>query len=211
MKEEKEGEFVNLSMIEDEENYDNKEFYLTKLSCEICKRQFSTTNGLKNHKLIHYNRPFNCFNCGLQFLGLKRFSEHMRRYRSVNCNICGKNIQSKNFSRHYKSCAIKKEEVKPKREEFSCNFCDFKSMHKRNLKLHSDNMHSKRFCIYCDEEFDNKGTLYKHTRKVHKQKKDPKIFSCKWENCTYSSKNSSNVRSHEKFSCSKSFEVVTWF
>ena len=61
MMEEKEGEFLNLSKIEDEENYDNKEFYLTKLSCEICKRQFSTTNGLKNHKLIHDSRPFTCF------------------------------------------------------------------------------------------------------------------------------------------------------
>ena len=210
MKEEKEGEFLNLSKIKNEGMNDNKKFYLTKFSCEVCKIQFPKAISLKNHKLkIHDNRQFNCLNCGLQFLGLRRFNEHMRRYRSVSCKICGKDIQAKNFSRHFKLCAIKKEEVKLKTEEFSCNFCDYKSMHKRNLKLHSNNMHSKRFCTYCDKEFDNKGTLYKHNRKVHSKKKVPKIFRCKWENCTYSYKIAQNVRRHE-LTCSKSFEVVTW-
>ena len=186
---------------------------LTNFICDICKRKFTNYRAFGNHKLKHDTRTFTCLNCGIQLLGIKKFCDHMQRYKFVTCHICGKDIKSRKKYRHFKTCLIKKEKGKPKREELFCNFCNYKTMDSFNMKRHS-NLHIKKSCNDCHEEFDNQTLLKKHLRKVHMPKvtKIPKLIKCKWENCVYSSARPYQVKRHES-TCSKgqTMEVVSWF
>ena len=194
--------------LKDEKNIEDKKLDLVNLYCEICKRPFFNKRLFHNHKEKHDNRTFTCLNCGQKIQGKKRFCEHMRSYRFFSCSICGKDIKSNNKSRHLKTCLVKKEEIKPPKKILSCSICDYKSIHNYYMKIHS-NIHVKRSCNDCPEEFDNQKLLNKHIQQVHIKKVPRK---CKWENCTYANKKTSNVRRHET-TCSKgqSMDVVTWF
>merc|ERR1712098_942953 len=100
----------------------------------------------------------------------------------------------------------------PKMNELSCNFCDYKSMKKINMKRHAELKHIKRSCNDCHKEFDSLTILNKHIRQIH-IKKVPKLKNCKWEDCSYTTKINSNVRKHELI-CSRrpiELEVVSWF
>ena len=208
------GEEQEAVSVKVEENKDEKyeKFHLSSLCCTICKNQFPNKKAFNNHKTNHHDdRTFTCLNCGKEFVGIKRFSDHMRSYQFVTCQNCGKDIKSKNKNKHLRLCLIKKEKVKTENiEELCCDFCDYKSIIKVNMKIHTERKHIKRSCGDCQKEFDGQAMLNKHIRQIH-VKKVPKLTKCKWDNCLYTTKITSNVRRHELYCSWRSRDVVTWF
>ena len=184
-------------------------------SCEISKIEFPDGQTFRNHKKKHDQRTFSCLNCGKCFTGRKKFTAHMRQYELFTCQVCGKNIKTRNKSRHLKICQLKKEEIKPKKENYVCNFCEYNTLHKSNFKKHINSMHTKVSCSKCDMEFENHTKLRKHVRYNHpRPKKSPETKYCKFPNCSYKSIHSQNVRRHEKYVCSKRPEETVsmiWF
>ena len=186
----------------------------TSIICEICKQQLPDKQAFRNHKKRHDQRSFSCFNCGKQFIGILLFHRHLLKYKLFNCEICGKDWPIKNRSRHTKSCIIKKEEIKSKKEDYECNNCEFNTTRKQYLERHIARKHTKISCLNCDEMFDNLKKLRNHVTFYHPKegpKKEPVAKQCKWPNCSFQSKHHKNVLRHEKINCSKRPETSVSF
>lgn len=91
--------------------------YLPKPSiCEICGKEFTSTQVLKNHLRIHFDeRPFKCDICGATFKQKVSLRNHHRTHSNVGqycCISCGKTFKWKQtFDKHIKSCQFKFENL----------------------------------------------------------------------------------------------------
>ena len=116
----------------------------TKPLCTICKKSFTTKNGLNRHVAsVHEGKkPFSCDICDLRF------------------------IERRNVQRHILAVH---EEQKP----YNCSNCVSKFATKSSLKIHQDVVHEgkKTFqCKICGANFTQNSTLKTHM-KIHEEKK----------------------------------------
>lgn len=117
------------------------------------------------------------------------------------CHICSKNYQKAcELRRHIK---LSHSDKSKRQMKFFCDYCDFKTFSKMNVKRHLKTIHLKikAFqCIHClDKKYTSKVTLDQHMITKHGQETD---YICRC--CNRKFPTMSFLRSHMKSTCSGS-------
>lgn len=157
-----------------ESKHSNDEF-----KCRICKHKSQTARGMDNHVMLHEN---------------PELLSHM-------CHICSKNYQKAcELRRHIK---LSHSDKSMRVSKFFCDFCDFKTFSKMNVKRHLRTIHLKIkafVCQFCpDKKYTSKVTLDQHMITKHGQETD---YVCRC--CGRKFPTMSFLRSHMKSTCSGS-------
>ena len=118
-----------------------------RIKCEVCEKEFSSIRIMKQH-----------------FLRI-----HNRKVTSIECDICGKLLQT--------SLKIHKENVHNPKVEAACELCGITFKYATNLTSHLKSVHEKvkKFQFKaCEKSFSRRHHLERHFGSVHQKKK----FSC---------------------------------
>ena len=135
--------------------------------CNLCLKEFSQSTHLLTHE--------------------RQLHSEKERERFI-CSICNKGFITKpGLMDHTVSHSDK--------EPYPCEFCPKSFKLKRHLKYHCDYHHSafkiEFKCKTCSKVFTQSGSVYKHIREVHE---DKRLFNC--EICNYSSNRIASIRIH---------------
>ena len=81
-------------------NHQKKHKERSSIKCDVCEKIFYTNSDLiqhvKLHKSKHEKHDFNCNKCGKEYSDMNKLRRHdWRGHRSIPCNICGEEIQSR--------------------------------------------------------------------------------------------------------------------
>lgn len=150
-----------------------------EFKCRICKHKSQTARGMDNHVMLHEN---------------PELLSHM-------CHICSKNYQKAcELRRHIK---LSHSDKSKRISKFFCDFCDFKTFSKMNVKRHLRTIHLKIKAFQCqfcpDKKYTSKVTLDQHMITKHGQETD---YICRC--CGRKFPTMSFLRSHMKSTCSGS-------
>jgi len=182
--------------------------------CDICDKRFPIAALLRVHKLSHLDEsewPFACDKCGRRFKLKQSMLFHIKKKcsirktipgtRKVECNICGKPVDSRNLEDHLSTHTFER--------PYSCEECkkSFKTQSslKNHYKLHSKSFHCEQcpkvnkhvHCIECQKAFSKNSSLKEHILSAHSSVKP---YSC--EECSKSFATKAlleiHVKTHEK-------------
>lgn len=133
----------------------------TSFVCEICGVASKTRGNLKNHiKNVHMERRTEpCTICGKHVFNVSGHIKSMHDFKTMECEICGKTIKSKNHATHMKTNHV--DTKKP------CPYCgkEFKtSFLQRHVNTH---LGVKKDCYFCPAQATDSGNLVKHLNQVH--------------------------------------------
>lgn len=150
-----------------------------EFKCRVCKHKSQTARGMDNHIMLHEN---------------PELLSHM-------CHICSKNYQKAcELRRHIK---LSHSDKSKRISKFFCDFCDFKTFSKMNVKRHLRTIHLKIKAFQCqfcpDKKYTSKVTLDQHMITKHGQETD---YICRC--CGRKFPTMSFLRSHMKSTCSGS-------
>ena len=140
-----------------------------KFNCDVCKKQFSTTCGLRKH----------------------RQSTHGEK-EVIQCPTCGKGFNCKaNLKLHKKSLHL--------REKYPCNLCDYEATQKGSLTTHIRHVHFKGQlptlrCNECNFKSSSKASYKKHTKLFHSEMAE--VYTCKV--CNFKTIHKSTLPMHER-------------
>ena len=147
-----------------------------KQNCPFCAIE---VKHLKIHlKTVHGDIPkLTCDVCHCTLKGSKALEKHKRDQHSeesqvlIDCNICGKTLLSRTYTRHLKRQHSDNSIVK-------CDLCFKEFPRQANLNVHIRTIHSgiekkKMKCEKCEESFLTKTGLKFHIARVHDQKRYP--------------------------------------
>lgn len=120
-----------------------------EFKCKICKHKSQTARGIDNHLMLHEN---------------PELLSHM-------CHICSKNYQKAcELRRHIK---LSHSDKSARVSKFFCDFCDFRTFSKMNVKRHLRTIHLKIKAFQCqfcpDKKYTSKVTLDQHMITKHGQ------------------------------------------
>lgn len=110
-----------------------------KKQCHICHKVLSGPFSLKEHvSVIHFDQraKFECPHCSKRFAHLSNMNRHIRlvhnkmvvTHKYVNCEVCGKVVQSTSLKKHMAS-------VHENRKDFKCEYCDKSFAQRYTLKV----------------------------------------------------------------------------
>ena len=167
-----------------------------KWICSICNKELSQYGALYRHKKIHLITNLECHICKKSLGNEITLKNHIQYVHSSNsheeCLICEKKILSYNFKKHFKIHSNEK-------KLHNCNFCDYSTAYKGNLKIHISRAHLKEAgqdcivpqfsCSKCSKFVRN---LEKHMRKVHNDEK----YSC--SECDYKANEKPSLTRHKR-------------
>ena len=150
-----------------------------EFKCRVCKHKSQTARGMDNHIMLHEN---------------PELLSHM-------CHICSKNYQKAcELRRHIK---LSHSDKSMRISKFFCDFCEFKTFSKMNVKRHLRTIHLKIKAFQCqfcpDKKYTSKVTLDQHMITKHGQETD---YICRC--CGRKFPTMSFLRSHMKSTCSGS-------
>ena len=166
-----------------------------ELSCNVCDDKFRTDLKLKYHMELYHqvdNLPVNCgySRCKITSINIQKHREHREEAHGnrAPCNECGKLIRYDNLNAHQSKMHSNI------RKWHSCDYCDYQSSQKNNLKTHlNKHKDSKSFqCKLCDKKFNWDSSLRSHMSAAHG--KIIRNYIC--EVCTHSFKDKSNLAQH---------------
>lgn len=132
-----------------------------KRRCDICGKQFTSKQYLKQHVLIHtFKEKFNCDVCGKTFAQNSNLKTHLLIHaeeKKFKCHMCGKRFTVKG---NLKAHLLTHYDVR----QFECDVCGKKFTQKSNLKTHSltHSEEKKYACNVCGKRFTVKNHLTRH-------------------------------------------------
>ncbi|CAL4195318.1 unnamed protein product [Meganyctiphanes norvegica] len=155
------------------------EIKLKENECLECGKKFSSSYGLKRHKLHHADvKPFTCKVCGKGFTERSKLKRHLYIHagiRPFECSTCGSTFTEKNRLTHHMA-------THSEQKHFKCSECEklFSTEYslKRHKIIHEDNrkVQSQHFkCSECEKLFSTEYSLKRHkiihedNRKVQSQ------------------------------------------
>ena len=125
------------------------------VSCNICRKSFSTPCGLHKHMYIHKDKPFQCNECDKSYPFQSQLVSHQITHTNklefcCNHTGCGKEFKRKN---EYEKHAATHDGIYHKCDH---DGCDYKNLDVRNLvahkKTHAPDVKNYH-CVYCGEGF----------------------------------------------------------
>ena len=187
--------------------------------CIVCSKQFTNIDELKNHKLSHGEKPFQCNDCEKSYSMQCKLREHKISHtgeKLYKCKTCNMTFGLRKYlSRHEKSHSQAK--------QFHCTTCDKSFRIKTSLTVHErihngerpyvcktcnksftqmsalknhERIHTGEIpfqCNYCSKRFSQKCSLISHERRAHTGEKP---YECK--TCGRRFVQSSDLKAHMK-------------
>ena len=107
----------------------------SSVNCQVCKKQFSTSQGLKVHvKSVHdKEKSFTCAKCNKSFSQERILKQHEAevhmKLKSFTCHICLKSFTRKDHVRAHMSAH--------NGAMHPCNECD-RSLHRKRTQVHKE-------------------------------------------------------------------------
>ena len=171
-----------------------------RFGCELCNVRFTRRSALKRH-VLQVHRPAESVvenvcdhkDCGKTFTSIAGLSLHKRRVhdgeRTIECKECGETfawsqqLRRHEISRHNKA------------RRFHCAECSSPPfMTRSDLNAHERGVHGKRRyeCETCHKQFTQKGSLTRHMKTVHSDKRP---FVCE-QYCGKAFKTRSDLKKH---------------
>ena len=154
-----------------------------KYICDICSRGFSHNTSLKTHMRTHEEKV-PCPYCGKEYspphltIHLKNKHNQDEKYVCSFCSFETSNIEQleahKKAEHSDKQTGNNKTKSKRKDKNYECKLCDLKFNHRHSRRLHMNAKHGDTFysCAECSFKATQKGSLNRHTEKVHRGKKE---------------------------------------
>jgi len=179
-----------------------KEHTCTRLTCEICGKEFGNQHLLNLH--VKYNHEqkkeyLACETCGKLVLN-NSMKDHVLLHHSnqkIPCPKCGIEIRSElGLRKHLKSHNV---------EKTLCPICnkEVKNMKAHVLKLHTREEDKKLQCTTCGKGFTCESSLKSHEMSVHIKARP---YKCRY-GCEFAYNDSSNRNAHERKTHGKLFDV----
>ena len=126
-------------------------------------------------------------------------SDHQNNHRVCLCDLCDRYFGHKSFSTHRKRCTNSPKDL------LLCNYCDYKSISKGNLKLHYKTHEDKKLfkCDKCSKVYQSEKRLTYHLGvnrciKVYKRLKREDQKCTYAPECSYTTRRRSNFVRHLK-------------
>ena len=129
-------------------------------ACSICGKMFAEEHALKRHHFSHTCEPFQCVECGEEFIHGYLFSKHSKLYR---CAICCKEI----------TCKSKMLKHKAEIQKYTCHLCKKPFCSEKALENHKYAL----LCKVCGRLFCSLSKLKNHERS-HTQQMSHFCFLC---------------------------------
>lgn len=163
------------------------------LKCDICETKFKYKNNLNKHMLIHtgeykfqvcsvsrrmpaahfklYSIPFQCDECGKQFIHYSSWKGHQRMHADVRekqCEVCNRMFRSSSHLNRHKR-------VHTGEKPYTCPICEQKFAQRYNMTHHMKSMHEDSaespkkpiLCPICPSSFERQQKLDHHLRIHH--------------------------------------------
>lgn len=159
--------------------------------CEHCGKVMASKSTLYHHLKIHENetkifekdKVYSCSLCNAECTGRVGYMTHYQRSHhsfppemnrdSVQCDLCGKVVLTKNLKLHIKVIHEKTWKVKKrpsKHKMLQCPHCDKSFMNRANLNGHKLRVHENRLAFECEEcskKFPTLTALKNHKGQTH--------------------------------------------
>ncbi|XP_057663618.1 zinc finger protein 11-like [Diorhabda carinulata] len=142
---------------------------LKKYKCEECPYKTMWKRDLERHVVKHNQIAFSCEQCIFSTKHQRYLKQHIIRIHGTKDNSSGETYYCANcsYSTKNKRCLIPHMITHRKVEDvvwYKCQFCKYKSIWKRSLRVH-EVIHLKKFkCNQCDFETTLKRFLKEHLR-----------------------------------------------
>ncbi|XP_045189713.2 zinc finger protein 184-like isoform X1 [Mercenaria mercenaria] len=139
-----------------------------KYVCDFCGKSFLRRNNLSEHIGVkHKNtaKKYKCEDCGETFLRPYSLEYHTNKVhlhkKPYECDKCHKTYFSPiNLRQHRENC------YKEEEEKELCPYCDKRFVHKRNLSMHIEAIHSQSpLTCECGYVIKWRSSIAKHRRK----------------------------------------------
>ncbi|XP_062536101.1 zinc finger protein 37-like [Armigeres subalbatus] len=169
--------------------------------CPVCEKPYDTPGGLSSHKRKAHltpsvaKVPHVCEICANNFATASGLKEHMntihqpREKGLLQCTECSKWLMNQR--------CLKIHMQLHRKEDFTCDSCDYRTKKASLLKRHNITRHQKErpfACDQCDKTFKHKRLLTVHKSTKHTE--NTPGFKCPF--CDRSFKSSTNFYTHRK-------------
>jgi DNA-directed RNA polymerase subunit RPC12/RpoP len=136
------------------------------LTCNICKAEYATSIGLRNHLAKHTKSApdVKCDECDKMFLtkrAMRTHSESMH-HRELHCEYCGKIFHKRHHMNEHIKCEHLNVDLK-----LECRICQKTYQTEMKLANHMYLSHSDVQCPECGETFSNAAKLKRHQLTRH--------------------------------------------
>ena len=188
-----------------------------KYICDICSKGFSNKIILKGHIRTHEEKV-TCPYCGGKYTPLI-LTTHIKfkhnqdeNYVCSFCSFEASNIvqieahkKSEHPDEHAAGAGLENKKTTRKEKNYECTLCGIKFNHRHTRRLHMNAKHGDSFysCAECSFKATQKGSLNRHTERVHNGKKE-KCPHCEVEvKCLDQHKRYKHPEQYKMYACNK--------
>ena len=146
--------------------------------------------GIRKPKQKIKGRKFRCVRCKQLFDSVGELNDHfINKHRRLKCNQCGKLFNKpRSYEKHQYAHASK---------PHKCDICGKGFTFQNHLKTHQL-CHNPPKQFMCSKRNCTRGYSSKSDLKKHEKTHNAKWIRCKYEGCTYKTKDSRNYTTHQK-------------
>ena len=148
---------------------------IRKYECQECKKCFELSKSYRIHLLSHTDLIFQCETCGHNSKSKQKYENHKRKHtgeKPYACDQCPSMFADL-------STLIAHRKLHSGEAKVICTLCGKQISNKKNLKRHTEKMHSGRVkpvkpcdesklkCQLCDGGFSKLANLNRHMKQKH--------------------------------------------
>lgn len=174
-----------------------------EIFCVHCDKSFTTRKSFSEHnRYFHNNKPtakLRCSMCDFSTHKSSSLKSHLETHslgKQLTCLICQK-FTCKRHSELKRHKKLRHAEIKPDKV-FKCSDCDYETVFKQHLERHRQGIHlndTRYYCPACNYSSTAQDNLRKHILSTNKHK-GMMVYNCKMENCSFSTNENPDYKTH---------------